>query len=288
MNSEIIEKAGRWSTLTRSEANYFIKSDLISKIFDMTPYVKSKLYSIHKLKNNNDKCDFAIELRGLRPLSSFDSQLACHPSYKNGIYKKSFLYKLKYYDKEFTGIVPVIRIDENAHIDFDSLGELDTIINARIIKYGRFMYEKQDINFSKTLENAYQEYFKNYKSIYQHPNYDDTIDYEEFLYNGEVYGRHSSDDWAKMKDLEWIVDSKHRILVSRNIIDVLDEDYRLFAIKQQSTLGKVELIITGTYKGNNPDKKEFSVVSQENIMSKIIKNKYGISDEKHLERELKR
>ena len=102
MNAEINDalKDGRWSTLTRSEANYFIKSGLGSQIFDMTPYVKEKLYSEQKLKNNNDKCDFVIELRGPKPLSNRDSLLAWHPSYdKNGEYKKSFLYKLKRGDK---------------------------------------------------------------------------------------------------------------------------------------------------------------------------------------------
>lgn len=286
MNKELMDaiKDEKWSSLTKSEAMYFIKKGLVSQVFNMTPYVKSKLYLKNKAAN---KCDFII----YGPALNHNYQNVVHSSHdKNGVYKKSFVSRIKLYDRTYAGVVPVIRIDENVNLDWDSLGELDVSINERIIKYGRYMYERISEHNAITLENAYQEYSKNYKSIYKHPGFFDSAYYEEFAYKGEVYGRYelfSSHEWVKMKDLEWIVDSKHKILVCRNIIDIFDTNSKFYSMREQSTRGKVDVIISGEYKGI-PKAKEYKVVDKENIMSQIIKNKYGIDSEETIKRELKR
>ena len=87
--------------------------------------------------------------------------------------------------------------------------------------------------------------------------------------------------WAQIRDLQWILDWENKLLICRNIIDIIGMSStvssKLEYIKSQALRERKKIT----------EKKEYSIVNQENIMSEIIKNKYGISDEKHLERTLK-
>lgn len=273
-----------WDVMTKSEAKRYIKNGLIERALDTTPYVKTLI------GESSRKCKFVLNPTFyMKKLSDDPSALlVCNPIIDKSEKVQSIkMEKIPSSDRYTIGIIPVMRfIKSKMSYDFVVGSELDKKINERIVKTGRYIYEFLDKEKSSELEDAYYESAINYVNpsvIWTGARFGSYEDYEEYIYKKEYYARNVNNDrWVKIKPIEWIMDWENKLLICKNVIDIIGTEStfedKLFNVILQQALQKEKKV---------SDKKEYKIIEQDNVMSQIIRNKYSLNSDKAVERTLK-
>lgn len=282
MDDELIESImskTTWDVMTKSEAKRYIKNGLIEKAFNVTPYARFLISNKGNLKHEFIlKQPYFMAVHG----EVFGPQLLCTSTFdKDGKYLETKIKKIPFFEKSSVGIVPIIRfINTRMTPDISFASKYNPEVEQNTLKYGKYLFRVLSYEESKILEDAPKEYIG---SALESPlGAENNASFnDEYIIDGEYYARDAVGRWAWIRDLEWILDWDNKLLICRNIIDIMGMSHtvsdKLNYIKRQALRERKKVT----------EKKEYTIVSQENIMSEIIKNKYGISEGKHLERTLK-